>query len=61
MGWVKFLAAAVIVMFVCLGGLGGYVLPRMGLDASTARMVGAAIGGVIIAILFTRMRPGQAA
>lgn len=60
MGWIKFLAFAVIAMAVCLGGLGGYVLPRLGLDLATARMVGAAIGGVIIAILFTRMKPGQA-
>ena len=61
MGWIKFLAVAVIVMAVCLGGLGGWLLPRMGLDPAVARMIGAATGGVIIALLFVRMKPGQAA
>ena len=61
MAWVKFLVIAVVVMALCLGGLGGWLLPRVGLDASMARMLSAALGGVVVAILYQRMRPDQAA
>jgi hypothetical protein len=61
MAWVKFLVIAVIVMVVCLGGLGGWLLPRMGLDAGMARIVGTAIGGAIVAVLYQRTRPDRAA
>ena len=37
MAWVKFLISPVIAMAICLGGLGGSLLPRLELDPSTAR------------------------
>ena len=61
MGWIKFLAAAVAVMAICLAGLGGWLLPRMGFDPSIARIIGAAVGGILVVVLLTRMKPGQAA
>jgi hypothetical protein len=61
MAWLKFLVIAVIVMVVCLGGLGGWLLPRMGVEPSMARIIGPAIGGAIIAVLYQRMRPDRAA
>lgn len=60
MAWVKFLVIAVIVMVVCLGGMGGWLLPRMGLDPFAARIVASAIGGMIVAVLYQRMKPGRA-
>jgi len=61
MSWIKFLAAAAVVMAVCLGGFGNYLLPRIGVDPAMARTIGAAAGGVIIAILYARMKPGPTA
>jgi len=61
MAWVKFLIVAVIVMAICLGGLGGWLLPRLHLDPSTARFIGGAVGGMIVALLYVRMKPGQTA
>ena len=61
MGWVKFLIAAAIVMALCLGVLGGWLLPRMGVDPSTARIASSAVGGVLIVLLMARMKPGRAA
>ena len=29
--WIKFLLIAVVAMAVCLGGLGGWLLPQLGL------------------------------
>ena len=30
--WVKFLLIAVVAMAVCLGGIGGWLLPQLGLE-----------------------------
>jgi hypothetical protein len=61
MGWLKFLIAAVVVMAVSLGGLGGWLLPRLGVDPFVARIAAGALGGVLVVLLLARMRPGQAA
>ena len=61
MAWVKFLIAAVIAMAVCLGGLGGWLLPSLDLEPSVARFIGGAVGGMIVALLYVRMKPGQTA
>lgn len=61
MGWLKFLIAAVIVMALCLGGLGGWLLPRLGVDPLMARIAAGALGGVLVVLLMTRMKPGRAA
>lgn len=39
MAWAKFLVIAVIVVVLCLGGLSSFLLPRMGPDAGTARII----------------------
>jgi peptidoglycan/LPS O-acetylase OafA/YrhL len=61
MAWIRFLVIAVIVVVLCLGGLAGWLLPRMGVDAGMARIIGGALGGVIVAVLYQRMRPDRAA
>jgi len=61
MAWVKFLVVAVIVMALCLGGLGGWLLPRMGVDPFTARIIAGALGGVLVVLLLQRMKPGATA
>lgn len=61
MGWAKFLAAAVVVMAICLAGLGNWLLPKMGVDPSTARIAAAAVGGVLVVLLLNRMKPNQPA
>lgn len=53
--WIKFLLIAVIVMAVCLGGIGGWLLPEFGLGPMPSRAIGGAIGGGIIAYLYQRM------
>lgn len=60
--WLKFLLIALVVMAACLGGLGGWLLPRLGLEGALARGVAAGLGGAIIGLLYIRMikRPGGA-
>jgi|GEM_PF-2956587 len=53
--WVKFLLVAVVAMLVCFGGLGGWLLPQLGLGPMPAKAIGAAVGGVIIAICYQKM------
>jgi membrane associated rhomboid family serine protease len=61
MAWVKFLIVAVIAMAICLGGLGGWLLPSLDFEPSTSRFIGGAVGGMIVALLYVRMKPGQTA
>ncbi len=61
MEWVKFLVAAAIVMALCLGGLGAWLVPQLGVDPSTARIASGALGGVLVVLLLQRMKPGRAA
>lgn len=54
--WVKFLLIAVVVMVICLGGIGGWLLPRVGLEnPMLTKAIGGAIGGAIIAICYQKM------
>lgn len=53
--WIKFLLIAVVAMGVCLGGLGGWLLPQLGLGQMPARAIGGAVGGVIIALCYQKM------
>jgi hypothetical protein len=54
--WVKFLLIAVVAMAICLGGIGGWLLPQLGIEnPAVARAIGGAIGGVIIAICYQKM------
>ena len=61
MAWVKFLVIAAILMALCLGGLGAWLLPMMGVDPFTARIVAGAVGGVLVVLLLQRMKPGAPA
>ena len=54
--WVKFILIALVAMAVCLGGIGGWLLPQLGLEnPMVTRAIGGAIGGVIIAICYQKM------
>lgn len=54
--WVKFLLIALVAMAVCLGGIGGWLLPRLGIEnPAVAKAIGGAIGGVIIAIFYQKL------
>ena len=61
MAWVKFLVIAAILMALCLGGLGAWLLPMMGVDPFTARIVAGAVGGALVVMLLQRMKPGAPA
>lgn len=56
MNWVKFLLIAVCITVVCLGGLGGWLLPELGVRPDTARGMAAALAGGLIAVLYFWMR-----
>ncbi|MGE0180194.1 MAG: hypothetical protein AB7O91_10295 [Sphingomonas sp.] len=58
MKWVPFLLIAVVAMAVCLGGVGGWLLPQLGVEGPVARAIGGGLGGVIVAILYMRMIKG---
>jgi hypothetical protein len=60
MKWGLFLLLAVISVVLFLGVGGGWLLPRLGVDAAAARIIGAALAGVAIAILYFRMIRGTA-
>ena len=52
---VKLLVIAVVVMTVCLAGIGGWLLPRFGIEGVMATAIGGGIGGAIIALLYQKM------
>ncbi len=56
--WGLFLLFAVVAMAICLGGIGGWLMPQLGVGGAVARAVGGATGGVIVAILYMRMIRG---
>lgn len=60
--WIKFLLAAIVVMAIFLGGLGGWLLPRFGIEGALARAIAAGLGGALVAILYFRTikKPGDA-
>ena len=58
MKWGLFLIFAVIAMAVCLGGIGGWLMPQLGVEGPLARAIGGGLGGVIVAILYMRMIKG---
>jgi len=60
--WIKFLLIALVIMAICLGGLGGWLLPRLGIEGAFARGLAAGLGGAAIAILYIKMikKPGDA-
>jgi hypothetical protein len=53
--WIKFLLVAIVVMVICLGGIGGWLLPQVGVGGVLARAIGGAIGGAIIAVCYQKM------
>lgn len=54
--WVKLILIALVVMAICLGGIGGWLLPQLGIEnPMVAKAVGGAIGGVIIAIFYQKL------
>jgi hypothetical protein len=60
--WVLFLLIALVVMAACLGGLGGWLFPRLGFEGPLSRAVAAGVGGAIIGLLYVRIikGPGRA-
>ena len=61
MEWVKFLIVAMIVMALCLGVLGAWLLTIFGVDPSTARIASGGLGGVPVVLALQRMKPGRVA
>ena len=53
---VQLLVVAAIIMVACLGGLGGWLLPQLGIEGAVAQSIAAAIGGVLIGIVYLRMK-----
>ena len=52
------LLSAVVAMVVGLAVIGGWLLPQVGLQGPLARGIGAALGGVVISVLYFRMIKG---
>ena len=52
---VKLLLVAVVVMTVCLAGIGGWLLPQLGIQGVLATAIGGGIGGAIIAIFYQKL------
>ncbi len=52
---IQFLLIAVVVMALCLGVGGGWLLPRFGIEGMLAQAIPGAIGGAIVALLYQRM------
>jgi len=53
--WIKFLLIALAAMAICLGGIGGWLLPSLGYEGPLWRALAAGIGGAIVAILYVKM------
>jgi hypothetical protein len=50
-----FLGIALLIMAVCLGAIGGWLLPQLGVGGILARAIAGGLGGVLIAILYYRL------
>lgn len=57
--WILFLLIAVVVMSVCMGVIGGWLLPQYGFEGPLAKALPAALGGAIIAALYVKMIKGS--
>ena len=50
-----FLLVALAIMALCLGLLGGLLLPALGVEGALARMIPAGVGGGFIGLLYVLM------
>ena len=56
--WGLFLFLSLVVMALCLGLGGAWLLPMMGVQGVVGRMIAAGIAGAIIAILYLKLIKG---
>jgi len=56
----QFLAVALLVTFAVMFALGGWLLPRMGVDGGARTVIAGGVAGALVAGLYFRMirRPG---
>jgi hypothetical protein len=54
MNMVTYLIFAIVVMVVCLAGIGGWLLPQLGITGTAATMIGGGLGGAIVAMAYVR-------
>lgn len=51
----QFLLIALVLMAVCLGLGGGWLLPQLGFEPPLTQVMPAALGGALIALIYFRM------
>jgi len=54
MNMVTYLIFAVVVMVLCIAGVGGWLLPQLGITGMPATMIGGGVGGAIVATAYIR-------
>jgi len=54
MNMVTYLIFAIVVMIVCLAGVGGWLLPQLGISGTPATMIAGGLGGALVAIVYVR-------
>jgi len=54
MSMVQFLIFAIVVMVICLGGIGGWLLPQLGIHGMAATAIAGGLGGAIMAVVYQK-------